>query len=78
MPSYAYVCQECGEVFEFRNSGAGFPLGIEPECPMCQARNVVRGFMPPDVVDSPRGAPGPASGCGPVGSGCCCGRRRQS
>jgi putative FmdB family regulatory protein len=74
MSSYAYVCQECGEVFEFRDSTADYPLGIQPECPLCQARNVVRGFMPPDVLDSPRETLGPGSGCS---SGGCCGRRKQ-
>ncbi len=71
MPYYEYRCKECGRVFEIRASFAEKSAGLDPECPVCHAKEaqqvVTAGLML-------RGAAGDASSscCGPnAGPGCC-------
>ena len=45
MPTYEYRCEECGEMFEQRESIAEHEA-VNPKCPKCGSEKVVRAFSP--------------------------------
>ena len=45
MPTYRFVCEECGEVFEERMSPAEHDQN-QPECPRCHSDARVHGARP--------------------------------
>jgi putative FmdB family regulatory protein len=71
MPSYDYVCQDCGKPFEIQVSVAEYSKGIKPGCPNCGSPKAIRTFTSVTVLTSRGGSSGPAA-CGPsFGPGCC-------
>lgn len=72
MPTYDYVCQDCGQAFSVRSSVSEYSRGIRPTCPHCGSKKAVRTFSSVQVLSS-RNRGGPSwGGCGPsAGPGCC-------
>lgn len=72
MPTYDYVCQDCGKPFEIRASISGYSKGVTPRCPDCGSPKAIRTFTSINVLTSRGDTGGPAAGCGPLpGPGCC-------
>lgn len=72
MPTYDYVCQDCGKLFEMRASITEYSKGLAPQCPECGSPKAIRTFTSINVLTSRGGTRGPAAGCGPSpGPGCC-------
>jgi putative FmdB family regulatory protein len=70
MPTYDYVCQDCGAPFEVRASMAEYSQGLEPRCPHCGSRKAIRTFTSVSVFTGRRA--GGSGACGPAaGPGCC-------
>jgi putative FmdB family regulatory protein len=68
MPSYDYVCRECGERFAIRLSIAAYSSGVRPTCAACGSTAVERSYSPPNVLTGSRGGAGSsASACAPSG-----------
>ncbi len=72
MPTYDYLCQDCGQVFSVQASMSEYAQGLRPTCPHCGSKKVVRTFSSVNVLSSRnRGMPR-WGGCGPMaGPGCC-------
>lgn len=77
MPFYDFRCKKCGHPFTVRASFEEKDAGLEPECPMCHAKETqqVLGagvFIGNTGSGNDRSLPmaGPTCGCGPGG---CCG-----
>lgn len=71
MPTYEYVCQDCGEPFEVRSSITEYEKGLTPQCPRCGASRAIRTFRSIQVLTSRPGG-GSSGACGPrAGPGCC-------
>lgn len=77
MPFYDFRCKQCGHPFTVRATFEEKDAGLEPECPVCQAKDtqqiLTAGiFIGQATGHSDRSASlaGPACGCGPGG---CCG-----
>lgn len=72
MPTYDYVCGDCGKPFEVRASISEFSKGLKPQCPHCGSEKSIRTFTSINVLTARRaGGPGPGA-CGPTaGPGCC-------
>ncbi len=73
MPTYDYLCQECGKPFEMRLSIAEYSERKSSPCPHCGSPTVVRRFTPVNLATGSRAVAGPATGCDPTSSSCCCG-----
>ncbi len=73
MPTYDYVCQDCGQVFSLQASVSEYSKGLQPTCPYCGSKKVVRTFSSIHVMSSRnQGGPGWGGCCGPsAGPGCC-------
>jgi putative FmdB family regulatory protein len=72
MPSYDFVCQDCGSPFEVRLSMSAYSAGDGRECPGCGSSRAERAYTRVNVISRGRGdswpGGGPASvGCGPGG-----------
>jgi putative FmdB family regulatory protein len=66
MPSYDYVCRDCGRPFTLRLSMAAYSEGVRPACAQCGSTNVERTFSKVNVLTGSRGGGGSsAAGCGP-------------
>lgn len=71
MPTYEYVCQDCGHPFEIHSSISDYAKGLRPRCPHCQSDRAIRTFTGVQMLTS-RGSGRGAGGCGPAaGPGCC-------
>ncbi|MGQ9616292.1 MAG: FmdB family zinc ribbon protein [Spirochaetota bacterium] len=71
MPTYQYVCTECGEMIEVNATISQKEKGLDVICPKCGSKKVVRLFGGFFVVSSSGGASN-MPGCGPqAGPGCC-------
>lgn len=68
MPTYAYLCQDCGVAFEKRMSMAAYSAGDPPSCPNCGSADAERSFVTVNVLTGSRGN-GAAGRCGPTGFG---------
>lgn len=75
MPTYEYVCTECGERIEVYATITEKEKGLKIACPKCGSTKVVRVFGSVMVMGSSKGGgfnPGSTSCCGPAaGPGCC-------
>lgn len=72
MPTYDYVCQDCGQPFEVRSSIADYSKGLKPRCPHCGSERAIRAFTRVQMLTSRGGGPDRSGGCGPsCGPGCC-------
>ena len=67
MPTYDYVCQDCGQRFDVRMSISAYSAGAKPSCSSCGSANVERGFT--NVLTGSRGSGGVggSAGCGTGG-----------
>jgi len=55
VPTYDYVCEDCGEAFEIRASIAAYSEGLNATCSACESGNVMRTFEAVTVLTSSRG-----------------------
>lgn len=72
MPTYDYLCEECGETFELKATVAEYSAGLEAHCPSCGSERAIRTFSGIGISGAARdgGTSGPI--CGPgAGPGCC-------
>ena len=69
MPTYDYVCQDCGQRFDVRMSISAYTAGAKPSCSSCGSANVERGFTTVNVLTGSRGSGGVggSAGCGTGG-----------
>ncbi len=69
MPTYEYVCTECGERIEIYATIAEKEKGLKVSCPKCGSKKVAQIFGNFMVMGSSKNS-GPV--CGPqAGPGCC-------
>ncbi|MEN3187007.1 MAG: zinc ribbon domain-containing protein [Atribacterota bacterium] len=75
MPTYEYVCTECGEKIEIYATISEQEKGLKVTCPKCGSKKVARVFGNIMVMGGSKGSGmnRPMSGCcGPsAGPGCC-------
>jgi putative FmdB family regulatory protein len=73
MPTYDYLCQDCGHPFEVHSSITDYSKGLKSTCPYCGSERAIRTFTGVQVVGSRRdGGRNSSGGCGPsAGPGCC-------
>ena len=69
MPSYEFVCQECGSPFEVRLSMSAYEAGEGRVCTQCGSTRVERAFTAVNVIAGGLSGGGSRSS-GPSG-GCC-------
>lgn len=69
MPSYDFVCQECGTSFEVRLSMSAYSAGEGRTCPECGSHQVDRAFTTVNVIAGSRTSSGGFSSGGSCGSG---------
>ncbi len=73
MPSYDFVCQDCGASFEVRLSISAYSEGEGRVCPKCASENVERAFTAVNVIAGGSSGGGYSSsssrGCGSSGFG---------
>jgi putative FmdB family regulatory protein len=70
MPTYDFVCQDCGHPFEKRMSMSAYSEGAKPACPECGSENAERSFTSVSVLTGSRSGGSNASsssGCGHSG-----------
>jgi putative FmdB family regulatory protein len=67
VPSYAYVCQDCGSPFTIRVSIAEYSKGVRPRCTECGSTNAVRSLGTVNVLTGSRATGGGGAACGPSG-----------
>lgn len=67
MPTYDYICRDCGNAFGVRMSMAAYSEGQAPACEDCGSDRVERRFGTVNVLSGSRGAGVSAGGaaCGP-------------
>lgn len=74
MPTYEYVCVECGENIEVKASVSEKEKGLKVSCPKCGSSKTARIFGNFTVMSGVKGG-SPSGGfpsCGPnAGPGCC-------
>lgn len=66
MPSYDFVCQECGRTFEVRLSMSAYSSGEGRQCTQCGSTRVERAFTAVNVI-----AGGSSSSSGGWSGGSC-------
>ncbi len=72
MPTYDYLCQECGHAFDVASSISEYSKGLSPHCPQCGSPRAIRTFTNIQVLTARANAPQRFAGCGPsAGPGCC-------
>lgn len=70
MPSYDFVCQECGTSFEVRLSMSAYSAGEGRKCTRCGSTRVERAFTAVNVIaggSSGSGGRWSGGGCGNSG-----------
>ena len=65
MPSYDFVCQDCGAPFEVRLSMSAYEAGEGRSCTQCGSTKVERAFTAVNVIAGGRSGDSYSSG------GCC-------
>jgi len=65
MPTYEYVCSDCGEKFEIGMSLAEKESGKKPSCPKCKSEKVVQVLGKVNVIGGKRESSSPPPTCGP-------------
>lgn len=72
MPLIDYICDQCQQVFEVRATISEKAAGLEPECPLCQGKQVHPMISAGYVLRGGRDKTVSMPACGPnFGSGCC-------
>lgn len=72
MPSYDFVCSDCGKRYEARMSISAYETGEGRECPACGSGNADRAFTAVNVIAGGRSGSGsgfPGSSAGGCGGG---------
>ena len=69
MPSYDFVCQDCGAPYEVRLSMSAYSAGEGRRCPTCDSPRVERAFTAVNVIAGNRSAPSFPSGGASCGTG---------
>ena len=69
MPSYDFVCKDCGAAFEVRLSMSAYSAGEGRSCPQCGSRQVDRAFTAVNVIAGSRSGSRGLSGGGGCGTG---------
>lgn len=67
MPTYEYVCEDCGKPFDVRASMSAYSEGLSPSCPACGSKNAVRRFSSVSVATGSKGGGGSSGACGSKG-----------
>ncbi len=67
MPTYDYICQDCGARFEVRMSMAAYAEGAQRTCERCGSKSVVRAFTTVNVLTASRGGTAGSAACGTGG-----------
>jgi len=69
VPTYDYLCHDCGQRFDKRMSIAAYSEGVTPACSACGSTNVARSFATVNVLTGSRGSSGSggSTGCGTGG-----------
>jgi putative FmdB family regulatory protein len=71
MPSYDFVCQDCGNPYEVRISMSAYSAGEGRQCPTCGSAKVERAFTGVNVIAGSRsGGGGSRDMSGTFGGGC--------
>jgi putative FmdB family regulatory protein len=71
MPTYEYVCIDCGEKIEVQASISEKEKGLKVVCSKCGSSKVARVFGSFNIFNFQKGGSMPPA-CGPnAGSGCC-------
>lgn len=68
MPTYTYVCEQCGSKFEAFASIKKKESGWRPECPQCGSPETRQTYTTVTVIAGPQSLP--------VGGSCCTPRKR--
>ncbi|MEJ2203211.1 MAG: zinc ribbon domain-containing protein [Gemmatimonadota bacterium] len=55
MPSYDFVCQDCGASFEVRLSMSAYSAGDGRDCPRCGSTQAERSYTTVNVIAGGRG-----------------------
>ncbi len=63
MPTYEYICQDCGKPFDVRASMSAYAEGLEPACPECGSKATERRFSSVNVMRGSGRSQGSASAC---------------
>ncbi|MCM8766780.1 MAG: zinc ribbon domain-containing protein [Candidatus Omnitrophica bacterium] len=72
MPTYQYICNDCGQKFDFYMSISEKESGKKPNCPNCNSSNVIKVFGNITIIGSRSGGSNLPPVCGPkAGPGCC-------
>ncbi len=72
MPTYDYLCQDCGRPFDVNSSISEYAKGLSPHCPACGSARAIRTFTNIQVLTARANTPRGFAGCGPsAGPGCC-------
>lgn len=72
MPTYEYLCQDCGEPFDLRASISEYSKGLKPQCPRCGSEKSIRTFTSIQVLTARRSGGRRSGACDPsAGPGCC-------
>lgn len=73
MPTYDYLCQDCGHVFEVFATFKQKEAGLQPKCPQCHSDKTRQTFHSVMFIRSSNGGElMPPAGCGPAcGPGNC-------
>lgn len=69
MPSYDFICSECGASWEARMSMSAYSAGEGRHCPECGSTRAERAFTAVNVILGGRSGAGQGSG-GSSGGGC--------
>jgi putative FmdB family regulatory protein len=71
MPTYEYVCTECGERTEVQATISEKEKGLNVSCLKCGSKKVAQVFGNFTMIGSSKGSYNPPM-CGPIaGPGCC-------
>jgi len=50
MPTYEYLCQDCGRPSEIRSSVSEYSKGLKPKCPACGSQKAMQTFTTVTVL----------------------------
>src|SRR3990172_9020414 len=62
MPTYDYICQDCGRPFDVQATMADYAKGLKPTCPHCRSKKAIRSFTNINVISGLRNRAGQDQG----------------
>lgn len=72
MPTYEYVCTECGARTEVRATVSEKEKGLTVTCPQCGSQKMTQVFGEFMMIGSSKGQTSPSC-CGSISGSSCCG-----